>query len=94
MKVNRSTILWAVKKSRKSTTIADIAKILGRKPEYEKKIWNKILRFYPAVENFLKRNESLREMREYRLDEDWESLKESRLDYIQATCRLMNNKLI
>jgi len=91
MKVNRTTILWA---ARKSATVADIAKILGRKPEYEEKIWNKILRFYPAVENFLKRNESLQEMREYRLDEDWESLKESRLEYIKATDRLMNSKLI
>jgi len=91
MKVNRSSLLWAIKKS---ATISDVAKVLGREPEYEERIWDKIFRFYPEATDFLKRNESLQEMKEHKLNEDWDALKESRLEYIGATYRLMKNKMI
>jgi DNA-binding SARP family transcriptional activator len=91
MKVNRATILWAIKKS---ATISDVTKLLGREPEYEERVWDKMLRFYPDAEDYLKKNESLQEMKEHKAEEDWDALKESRLEYIGATYRLMKNKMI
>ena len=91
MKVNRDTLLWAIKKS---TSLAEVTQRLGREPEYEEKLLNKMLRFYPEAEDYLIRNSSLREMKEHKINEDWAALKEARLEYIGATNRLITNKLI
>ena len=91
MKVNRNTLLWAIKKS---SSISEVAQRLGREPEYEEQLWNKMLRFYPGAEDYLKRNEDIEEMKQHKMNEDWVALKEARLEYIGATNRLITNKLI
>ena len=91
MKINKKALLWAIKKS---ASISEVAQRLGRESIDEEKIWTKIFRYYPIAEDYLKRNESIQEMKEYKSNEDWESLKDSRLEYIGATIRLMQNKLI
>jgi len=91
MKVNRNTLLWAIKKS---SSLSEVAQRLGREPEYEEQLLKKMLRFYPEAEDYLKRNASIKEMKEHKVNEDWDALKESRLEYIGATNRLITNKLI
>jgi hypothetical protein len=91
MKVNRNTLLWAIKKS---SSLSEVTQRLGREPEYEEQLLKKMLRFYPEAEDYLKRKASIKEMKEHKVNEDWDALKESRLEYIGATNRLITNKLI
>lgn len=91
MKASKKALLWAIKRS---STMEEVVQKLGLKPECEEKLLNKMLRFYPSAEDYLKRNESLREMKEHFVGEEWDALKESRLEFIGATCRLMKKKMI
>ena len=91
MKVNRSTLLWAIKRS---NSLAEVTQRLEREPEYEERLLEKMCRFYPEAEDYLIRNSSLQEMREHKAEEAWDALKESRLEYVGATYRLMKNKML
>jgi hypothetical protein len=91
MKLNKFSILWAIKQS---ASISEVAKRLGRPPEDEEKIWNKMLRYYPGAEDFLSRNEDKIDMQDSLANEDWVVLKRARLDFMIATGRLIKNKLI
>jgi len=91
MKINKFSLLWAIKKS---ASVTEVAQRLGRPSEDEEKIWNKMLRYYPEAENFLSRNEDIRDMQEAYAREDWAILKEARLDFLITTGRLIKSGLI
>ena len=91
MKLNKFSILWAIKKS---ASIAEVAKRLGRPLKDEEKIWNKMLRYYPEAENFLSRNEDIRDMQEAYASGNCAVLKEARLDFLITTGKLIKSGLI
>jgi len=91
MRVNKQTLLWAIKKS---SSIEEVARRMGRPPEDEEAIMYKMLQYYPDAENFLSRNEDDKDMREGLASGDWVLTMRARLDFIGATARLIKAGLI
>lgn len=88
--MNKQSLLFAIKKS---SSVDEVAKRMGKIGD-EEKIWDKLLRYYPAAEDFLNRNEALNSMRDAFANGDLGAVKESRYYFIAATNRLINNKMI
>jgi len=90
MKINKHTLIWAAKKS---ASVSEMAKKLGKDEDYEERLWEKMLRLAPGAEDFIEKNEAKINMQIAKANGS-DDFKEHRLAYISATLRLIDNKLI
>ena len=91
MKVNKLTLVNA---ARKSASMEEVVQKLGKSPEQEEKIWEKMLRLVPGAEDFLERNEVLANMKMAKAKGNEKKFIRLRKEFITLSIRLMNNGLI
>jgi len=92
MDANKKVKMLMIHAVRESAGLDEVAKKLHFGSELH--VLKKMLSFCPGAEDFFLRNEAIRNMKRYLEAKDFDLLKESRIQFIGATCRLMDSSLI